>query len=89
MWKISQTLLKEDKTLLTKDVFSFNNAISKQTDSASMRSCLGLVLGNIIMTEVETVIVDKLLAGYLLKFYIHYSKGKNKVSVTTSVRTSF
>ena len=63
--------------LLTKNAFSFNDTISKQTDSVSMRSCLGLVLVNIIMTEVETVVVDKLLAGYLLKIYIYYSKGKN------------
>ena len=37
-----------------------------------MESCLGPVLANIIMTELETVIVDKLFAANLLKFYIRY-----------------
>ena len=37
-----------------------------------MASCLGPVLANIIMTELETVIVDKLFAANLLKFYIPY-----------------
>ena len=37
-----------------------------------MGSCLGPVLANIIMTELETVIVDKLFAANLLKFYICY-----------------
>ena len=36
-----------------------------------MGSCLGPVLPNIIMTELETVIV-KLFAANLLKFYIRY-----------------
>ena len=37
-----------------------------------MGSCLGPVLANIIMTELETVIVDKLFAADSLKFYIRY-----------------
>ena len=37
-----------------------------------MGSCLGSVLANIIMTELETVIVDELFAPNLLKFYIRY-----------------
>ena len=37
-----------------------------------MGSCLGPVLANIIMTELETIIVDKLFAANLLKFYIRY-----------------
>ena len=37
-----------------------------------MGSCLGPVLANIIMTILETVIVDKLIAANLLKFYIRY-----------------
>ena len=37
-----------------------------------MGSCLGPVLANIITTKIETVIVDKLFAANLLKFYICY-----------------
>ena len=37
-----------------------------------MGSCLGPVLANIIITELETIIVDKLFADNLLKFYIRY-----------------
>ena len=37
-----------------------------------MVSCLRPVLANIIMTELETVIFDKLFAANLLKFYIRY-----------------
>ena len=37
-----------------------------------MGSCLGPVLANIITTKIETVILDKLFAANLLKFYIRY-----------------
>ena len=37
-----------------------------------MGSCLGPVLTNIIMTELETVIVDKLFEENLLKFSVRY-----------------
>ena len=60
------------KDCCTKNAFSFNNTIYEQIDGVSMRSCLGPVLANIIMTELETVIVDKLFAANLLKFYICY-----------------
>ena len=56
----------------TKNTFSFNNTIYEQIDSISIGLCLGLLLANIIMTELETVIVDKLFAANLLKFYICY-----------------
>ena len=38
-----------------------------------MGSCLGPVLANIIMNELETAIADKLFAANLLKFYISYA----------------
>ena len=60
------------KDCCTKNTFSFNNTIYEQIDGVSMGSCLGLVLANIIMTELETVIVDKLFAANLLTFYIRY-----------------
>ena len=56
----------------TKNAFSFNNVIYEQIDGVSMGSCLGPILANIIMTELETVVVDKLFAENLLKFYIRY-----------------
>ena len=37
-----------------------------------MGSCIGPVLANILMTELETIIVDKLFAANSLKFYICY-----------------
>ena len=48
------------KGCCTKNALTFNNVIYEQIDSVSMGSCLGPVLANIIMTELETVIVDKL-----------------------------
>ena len=60
------------KDCCTKNALTFNNVIYEQTDSVSMGSCLGPALANIIMTELETVIVDKLFEENLLKFYIHY-----------------
>ena len=66
-----RTMKKLLKDCCTKNAFSFNNTIYEQIN-VSMRSCLGPVLANIIMTELETVIVDKLFAANLLKFYICY-----------------
>ena len=60
------------KDCCTKNAFSLSNTIYEQIDDVSMGSCLGPVLANIIMTELETVIVDKLFAANLLKFYIRY-----------------
>ena len=60
------------KDCCTKNAFSFNNTIYEQIDGVSMGSCLGPVLANIIMAELETVIVDKLLEANLLKFYVRY-----------------
>ena len=45
---------------------------TNQLDGVSMGSCLDPVLANIIMTEMEAVIVDKLFEENLLKFYIRY-----------------
>ena len=53
-------------------LFFFNNTIDEQIDGVSMGSCLGLVLANIIMTELEIVIIDKLFAANLLKLYMRH-----------------
>ena len=66
-----QTVKELLKDCCTKNAFPFNNTIYEQINSVSMRSCLGPVLTN-IMTELKTVIVDKLFAANLLKFYIRY-----------------
>ena len=44
-----------------KTAFSFNNKIYQQLDGVSMGGSLGSVLANIVMTECEKVIVDKLI----------------------------
>ena len=67
-----RTMKKLLKDCWTKNAFSFNNTIYEQIDGVSMGSCLGPVLANITMTELETVIVDKLFAANLLKFCIRY-----------------
>ena len=55
---LSKRLLK---TLLldvcTKTAFSFNKKLNEQIDGASMGSPLGLLMVNVIMTELERVVV--------------------------------
>ena len=67
-----QTMKKLLKDCYAKNAFSFNNTIYEQIDGVSMGSCLGLVIANIIMTELEIVIIDKLFAANLLKLYIRH-----------------
>ena len=55
-----------------KTAFSFNNKMFEQLDGVSMGGSLGPVLANIIMTECEKVIVDKLIEDGIIKFYIRY-----------------
>ena len=45
----------------TKIAFSFNNKIYKEIGGVSMRSPFGLVLANIIITELEKIIVKDLV----------------------------
>ena len=44
----------------------------EQLDGVSMGESLGPVLANIIMTECEKVIVDKLVEDDIIKFYVRY-----------------
>ena len=53
------------KDCCNKNAFSFNNTIDEEIDGVSIGSCLGLVLANIIMTELETVIFDTLFAAFI------------------------
>ena len=45
----------------TKTAFSFDGKIYKQIDGVSKCSSLGPVLANVIMTEFERLVVDKLI----------------------------
>ena len=44
----------------------------EQTDGVSMGGSLGPVLGNIIMTEFEKVVVGNLIKIGIVKFYARY-----------------
>ena len=55
-----------------KTAFSFNNQLYEQIDGVSMRSSLGPVLANIIMTELENVLIKDLLDIGNIAFYAHY-----------------
>ena len=51
---------------------SFNNKLYEQVDGVSMGGSLGPVLANILMTECEKVIVDKLMKEKVVMFYTRY-----------------
>ena len=55
-----------------KTAFSFNDIIYEQIDGVSMGSSLGPTLANVIMTELERVVVDKLVQSGIIKFYIRF-----------------
>ena len=55
-----------------KMVLSFNNKLYEQVDGVSMGGSLGPVLANILMTECEKVIVDKLMKEKVVMFYTRY-----------------
>ena len=56
-----------------KTTFSFQGKLYEQVDGVSMGSSLGPVLANIIMTELEKVVVKKLIDDGTIKFYIRMS----------------
>ena len=60
------------KDSCSKTAFMFNGKIYKQIDGVSMGSSLGPVLVNAIMTELEKIVVDKLIKDGIIKFYIRY-----------------
>ena len=66
------TLKKFIKDSCTKTTFSFDGKIYKQIDGVSMGSSLGPVLANVIMSEFQRLVVDKLIKDGLIKFYIRY-----------------
>ena len=64
-----QTLKKLILDTCSKTAFSCGDVIYEQIDGVSMGACLGPVLANIIMTELEPVVVDKMVNSGLIKFY--------------------
>ena len=66
------TLKKLLSDACTKTPFMCNGSLYQQIDGVSMGSSLGPVLANIIMTQLEKEIVDKLVADNLIKFYIRF-----------------
>ena len=52
--------------------FTCNGKIYEQIDGVSMGASLGPVLANIIMTELETKVVDKLMNDGIIKSYCRY-----------------
>ena len=55
-----------------KTAFLYNGQIYEQRDGVSMGASLGPVLANIIMTECEKIVVQKLIAQNKIKFYVRY-----------------
>ena len=65
-------LKKLIKDSCTKTAFSFDGKIYKQSDGVSSGSSLGPVLANMIMTEFQRLVLDKLIKDRLIEFYIRY-----------------
>ena len=67
-----RTLTKLILDCCIKTTFSFNNQLFEQTDGVSMRSSLGPVLANIILTEFEKIVASDLIGSGIIKFYKRY-----------------
>ena len=66
------TMHKLIKDTCKKTAFSFENIIYNQIDDVSMGSHFAPVLANIIMTELEKTVVQKLTTSGMIKFYSRY-----------------
>ena len=67
-----RTLKKLILDTCSKTAFTFGGIIYEQKDGVSMGASLGPVLANIIMTELETVVVDRMIQSGRIKFYARY-----------------
>ena len=67
-----RTLKKLILDTCSKTAFMCNGVMLEQIDGVSMGACLGPVLANIIMTELEKMIVDDMINSGLIKFYARY-----------------
>ena len=66
------TLKKLIKHSCIKTAFLFDDKIYKHVDGVSIGLLLEPVLANIIMTEFERLVLDKVIKDGLIKFYIRY-----------------
>ena len=66
------TMHKLIKDTCKKTAFSFENIIYNQINDVSMGSHFAPVLTNIIMTELEKTVVQKLTTSGMIKFYSRY-----------------
>ena len=66
------TLKKLILDCCTKTTFSFNDKLYEQIDGVCMGSSLGPVLANVIMTELEKIVLPKLIEEGFIKHYIRY-----------------
>ena len=66
------TLKKLIADCCTKTTFSCNDTLYEQIDGVCMGSALGPVLANIIMTELEKLVLPKLIESGIIQFYIRY-----------------
>ena len=66
------TLKKLITDCCTKTTFSCNDKLYEQIDGVCMGSALGPVLANIIMTELEKLVLPKLIESGIIQFYIRY-----------------
>ena len=66
------TLKKLIKHSCTKNAFLFDDEIYKHIDGVSIGLLLEPVLANMIMTEFERLVLDKVIKDGLIKFYIRY-----------------
>ena len=67
-----RTLKKLILDTCSKTAFLSGGTIYEQIDGVSMGASLGPVLANIIMTELEKTVVDKLIRSGRIKFYARY-----------------
>ena len=67
-----RTLKKLILDTCSKTAFMFDDTIYEQKDGVSMGASLGPVLANIIMTELEIKVVDKMIQNGRIKFYSRY-----------------
>ena len=67
-----RTLKKLILDTCSKTAFMFDDTIYEQKDGVSMGASLGPVLANIIMTELELKVVDRLIQNGQIKFYARY-----------------
>ena len=66
------TMRKLIKDTCKKTAFSFDNIIYEQIGGVSRGSPLAPILANIIMTELEKTVVQKLTTSGMNKFYCRY-----------------